>query len=61
VIWLIIGAVEGMIILWLVIEILTAPNGYEDENGFHEIKEGQHYELHRKSCSSRNKIRRTPA
>ncbi len=39
--WLIIGASEGMIILWLMIEVMRAPNGYQDESGFHEIKKGQ--------------------
>ncbi len=37
--WLILGASEGMIILWLMIEILRAPSGYQDETGFHEGKE----------------------
>ena len=39
-IWLIVGASEALIILWLMIEIMRAPNGYQDENGFHEVKEG---------------------
>ena len=38
--WLIVGASEAVIILWLMVEIVRAPNGYQDENGFHEVKEG---------------------
>jgi hypothetical protein len=37
--WLIFGVSEALIILWLMVEIMRAPNGYQDENGFHEVKE----------------------
>lgn len=33
-----IAAYLMLFILWIVIELITAPAGYEDENGFHEIK-----------------------
>ncbi len=39
-IWLIVGASEAAIIFWLMFEIMRAPNGYQDESGFHEVKEG---------------------
>ncbi len=38
-IWLIVGASEAVIVLWLMVEIMRAPNGYQDEYGFHEVKE----------------------
>jgi len=39
--WIIIGMSEGIIIMWLMAEILGAPAGYEDQSGFHEVKEAE--------------------
>jgi len=40
-VWTIIGAGVALIILWLIVEIINAPNGYEDENDFHEVEDGK--------------------
>ncbi|HUI31609.1 MAG TPA: hypothetical protein VLX91_15470 [Candidatus Acidoferrales bacterium] len=36
-VWMIVGAGEPLAILWLLIETLRAPIGYQDESGFHQV------------------------
>ncbi len=61
-IWLILGAIEALIILWLVTELRRAPLGYEDRTGFHEIttRKSQH-EFHGRLHQSRGRTHRRAA